>query len=309
MKKEKVFNWFQKMFIYFMFYAMIGWIYEMVIERVRRWPLVNRGSMLGPWLPIYGTGALLFLITIYPVIKNKEKKKRLLYIPLVFIGCMAVATLLELLASYFCEWRTGGWLWQTYGTTYKYHFQSRIALDTSLRFGLGGTLFLYCLQPIFEKFTAKWEGKKLNIFTIVLAILVALDVLYTFAIKKKIQGVDPLIGRVATREISHSSNTDVKGNPYEMILYDNGDIKRFNPISKEEKDFKKLSSKEMDDLLELIEKIPAPEQMITLNQAGERPIAIYNQNKEIIFLYRNYKENPTIEMKKVFKYLESKGAL
>ena len=307
MKKEKVLLWFQKMFTYFMFYAMIGWIYEMIIERVRRWPLVNRGSMYGPWLPIYGTGALFFILMIYPIIKNKEKKKRLLYIPLVFIGCMAVATTLELLASYYCEWKTGGWLWQTYGTTYKYHFQSRIALDTSLRFGLGGTVFLYCLQPLFEKFTSKWEGKKLNIFTIVLACLVAVDLICCATIKKKVKAADPLIGVKATREISHSNNTDVKGNPFEMVLYDNGDVKRYDLVTGEEKDFKKLSNKEMNDLYDLIEKIDASSNDKDENE--DRPIIIFNEKKEEIFLRRNYQDNETNEEKKAFKFLESKGVL
>ena len=304
MKKEKILNGLQKLFIYFMFYAMIGWIYEMIIERVRRWPLVNRGSMFGPWLPIYGTGALLFVLTIYPLIKNKEKKKKLLYIPLVFVGCMAVATTLELLASYFCEWRTGGWLWQTYGTTYKYHFQSRIALDTSLRFGLGGTAFLYLLQPLFEKFTTKWEGKKLNILTIVLAILVALDMIYTFGIKKilhKDGGEIP----VATREISHSWNEDVKGNPYEYIVYDNGEVNKYDPVNRKEVFFKQLSQKETKELIELINQV----NLYSIPQGESKPIIIYNKSNAEIYLHRNYKDNPSKETKKVFKYLESKGVL
>ena len=45
---------------------------------------------------------------------------------------------------------------------YKYNFQGRIALSPSLRFGLGGVLFLYILQPLFEKIVAKLNKKQLN---------------------------------------------------------------------------------------------------------------------------------------------------
>ncbi len=304
---KKVLPWLQKMFIYFMFYAMIGWIYEMIIERIRRWPLVNRGSMFGPWLPIYGTGALLFILTIYPIIKNKEKKKKLLYIPVVFIGCMAVATTLELLASYFCEWRTGGWLWQTYGTTYKYHFQSRIALDTSLRFGLGGTAFLYLLQPLFEKFTTKWEGKKLNIFTIVLVVLVVLDCFYSLVILKNQKKNDPWNNVEPTREVVHSFNVDVKNNPYEYILYDNGDVIRVDAVSGKESHFKRLSEKEMKDIVALIETVNVAS--IPDGVCEETPIKLYNAENEELRLKREYKANKTIEELKLYKYLESKGVL
>jgi uncharacterized membrane protein len=66
---------------------------------------------------------------------------------------MLIATSLELGTSYILEAVTGGWPWQTY-LDYKINFQGRIALSPSVRFGLGGVLFLYVLQPLFEKLHA-----------------------------------------------------------------------------------------------------------------------------------------------------------
>ena len=96
---------------------------------------------------------------------------------IIFIGCMAVATLIELIASYILEAATGAWPWQTYAR-YKYNFQARIALSTSLRFGLGGTLFLYAVQPFFDWILSKPRPKAINIAALTVLIIVAADCVF-----------------------------------------------------------------------------------------------------------------------------------
>ena len=179
MKKEFI----QKHFIYFMLYAIFGWIYEVFLEVVvYKWGFSNRGVLFGPYCPVYGFGALAFLFTVYPIIKNKKGIKKYLYIPVVFILCMTIATLIELVTSYICEMAMGSWPWQTYAR-YKYNFQARIALSPSIRFGLGGVAFLYLIQPIYEKLTEKLGDKKVQILSIFLALILIVDMIYTFFIK------------------------------------------------------------------------------------------------------------------------------
>ena len=169
--------------IYFMLYCMIGWIYEVFLEVVvYRWGFTNRGVLFGPWLPVYGCGALLFLLLVYPIIKDKKGIKKYLYIPVVFILCMVVATTLELITSYICEYFSGSWPWQTYAD-YKINFQARIALSPSLRFGLGGVIFLYLLQPLFTKLTDKLSDRKITIISTLIVIALICDAVYSFIIK------------------------------------------------------------------------------------------------------------------------------
>lgn len=171
--KKISFDSIKKYYLIFMMYAIIGWIYEVVLETfIYKWGFSNRGVLFGPYCPVYGVGALLFIFIIYPLIKGKDLKKKIIMIPIIFISCMLVATTVELITSYICEAFIGSWPWQTYAD-YKYNFQARIALSPSIRFGIGGVIFLYIFEPIFEKMIGKLSKKKLNtIFYSVLTIFI-----------------------------------------------------------------------------------------------------------------------------------------
>lgn len=174
MKLERVRNY----YLYFMLYAIIGWIYEVVLEVfIYKWGFTNRGVLFGPYCPVYGFGALAFIFGLGWLLKNKTWKQKILLIPVIFIGCMTIATVIELIASYLCEWILGSWPWQTYAD-YKINFQARIALSPSLRFGLGGVIFMYILQPLFEVITDKVPSKILNIVAIIIGSLFLIDIIY-----------------------------------------------------------------------------------------------------------------------------------
>ncbi len=165
-------------YLYFMMYAIFGWIYEVVLEVfIYRWGFTNRGVLFGPYCPVYGVGALLFIFLIYPLIKGKSFKRKIIMIPIVFLLCMLVATTVELITSYLCEIIMGSWPWQTYAD-YKYNFQARIALSPSIRFGIGGVLFLYLLQPIFEVAINKIGKKNVNIIFWTVLIIFLSDIVF-----------------------------------------------------------------------------------------------------------------------------------
>ncbi|MDY3014691.1 MAG: putative ABC transporter permease [Evtepia sp.] len=166
------------LFLFFVFYSVFGWCYEVFLETVvYRWGFSNRGVLFGPYCPVYGVGALLFLLLFYRLIKGKPLKTKLLMLPVVFLGCMISATLLELAASYLCESIMGSWPWQTYAD-YKYNFQARIALSPSIRFGLGGLFFLYILQPLLEKGVRALSDRTTTILTTVLAVVGGVDLIH-----------------------------------------------------------------------------------------------------------------------------------
>ena len=166
-------------YLYFMVYSVIGWLYEVFLEYfVFGNGFVNRGVLFGPYCPVYGVGTLAFIFCVYPLLRNKDKKTKLLLLPVIFLLCMGIATLIELITSYILEALIGSWPWQTYAE-YKYNFQARIALSTSIRFGLGGCLFLYLIQPWLEKLVKKIGDKKVKIIASIIYALFAIDFITT----------------------------------------------------------------------------------------------------------------------------------
>ena len=178
-EREKKIPALRELVIYFTLYAMTGWIYEVFLEVVvYKWGFTNRGVLFGPYCPVYGFGALAFILLVYPLIRGKSAKRKALMIPVVFLLCMTIATAIELATSYGLEYLTGSWPWQTYAD-YKINFQARVALNPSSRFGLGGVLFLYVLQPLFEKLTGALGERRCGILAVILLMMFGLDLCYT----------------------------------------------------------------------------------------------------------------------------------
>lgn len=167
-------------FLYFLMYSIIGWVYEVFLEVViYQWGFTNRGVLFGPWCPVYGVGALAFLLCFNKLMKKRKPLWLQIIKPvLIFVGCMAVATAIELATSYILEALIGSWPWQTYAD-YAINFEGRIALSPSVRFGLGGLLFLYILQPLFELIVHKLPARTRNIVFIVMLAAFLADCILT----------------------------------------------------------------------------------------------------------------------------------
>ena len=161
--------------IYFMLYSIIGWCYEVFLEVVvYQWGFSNRGFLFGPYCPVYGFGALTFILLLKDLKNRKIKFLKINVIPLfVFLGIILISTSLELVVSYILEMFTGDWLWDY--RSYAFNFQGRVALNPSVRFGIGGMVFMYVLQPLFEKLCNKMGEKKQKIISAICLFIILVD--------------------------------------------------------------------------------------------------------------------------------------
>ena len=177
--KEK-WSMLRNFYLYFMLYSVIGWLYEVFLEVVvYRWGFSNRGVLFGPYCPIYGTAAVIFILLLPGIEKKTIRVKSMNLTPVVvFFLIVVISTLLELAGSYIMEALTGGWMWDY--TRFALNFQGRIALNPSLRFGAGGMVFLYLFQPAFEKLTAIRHQKALSAVTVLALLLFLLDAVTAF---------------------------------------------------------------------------------------------------------------------------------
>lgn len=171
-----------EMWIYFMMYSILGWIYEVFLEVViYRWGFSNRGVFLGPYCIIYGVGALLLLLTLGRLKRKRMYFGKICVTPfLVFLGIIIVTTITELIGSYIMETMTGEWMWDY--ERFAFDFQGRIAPNPSIRFGIGGMVLLYLLQPLFEKVVRRWKDRTVFFAGIMLGMVFFADLLWTYEI-------------------------------------------------------------------------------------------------------------------------------
>lgn len=162
--KTKIPDLIRNLLLLFIFFAICGWVYEVLWTWYDKGFIVNRGYLLGPWLPIYGFGGLL----IYGVFKNQIKKpvmigKVNIRFILLFLYVFIFATVVELAATYIVE------LFGIPFTTlwnYSEHFmnfQGRVCLDASARFGVLGLAIIYGALPLYNKLISIKNKKVLNI--------------------------------------------------------------------------------------------------------------------------------------------------
>ena len=63
------YNGFQWLFFFYM-YCFFGWCFESTFVSLKSKKLVNRGFMRGPFLPLYGSGAIMMLVVSMPFRDN-----------------------------------------------------------------------------------------------------------------------------------------------------------------------------------------------------------------------------------------------
>jgi len=161
----------------FVFFSLVGWIYEVGLAFLYGDGFVNRGFLFGPYLPIYGFGALILILTLQGVMKNPRYCWKLNITPLlVFVLIMVIATAIEYAASYILEMIFDQRWWDY--SSYRIQLHGRICLSASVRFGIGGLFFLYVLTPLFDKIIDWMSVRTRQIFAIIIIALLLIDLIF-----------------------------------------------------------------------------------------------------------------------------------
>lgn len=151
------------LFLIFLTGCLIGWVYEEIFYWVTEGLLRNRGVLYGPWLPIYGTGAL----GIY-ALKPLKKKPVLL-----FLLCVAVTGIVEYLIGcagiYLFHMR----LWDYRGLFLNIH--GIICFRSVASFGIMGLIFLYLLESMGETLFRRLPRRAIHAACLILSALFAAD--------------------------------------------------------------------------------------------------------------------------------------
>ena len=168
---------------FFIIYCVCGWIWESSFCSIKAGKWINRGFLMGPYIPIYGCGALVVYLTLYPL---KED------LWLVYIGGVVFPTILEFFTSWMME-RLFAATWWDYSNE-KFNIQGRICLKVSLFWGFFSLVMVYILHPavleIIDKLP-KTAGQVLGgIFIVVFSGDFVNTVVATLDIKKTLEKME-----------------------------------------------------------------------------------------------------------------------
>ena len=125
---------------------------------------------------------IISLLIFHLIMKKNSKLKNIdSTIILIFLLIWIITTLIEYIAHYFIDVYSHKLLWD-----YTYDFlniNKRVNWDASRNFAIGGTLLLYTIQPLLNKFLDKTKWNKKLIIVLILGIPMLIDFLCNVVLK------------------------------------------------------------------------------------------------------------------------------
>lgn len=155
--------------LFFYIYCFFGWCFESAYVSIRKRQLVNRGFLKGPFLPIYGSGAIAVLLAALPF--------REMPVAVYFVGLMA-ATLLELVTGIVMESLFKVRYWDY--SNQKFNFMGHICLSSSIAWGFFSIAMIYGFHKPVERFVLWLPDRLVTYGTYVLTIFIAADFATSF---------------------------------------------------------------------------------------------------------------------------------
>lgn len=191
------------LFLIFIFYSFLGWCYEVIKNLVTSKKMINRGFLIGPWIPIYGVGAVLMTVLLRGFTNN---------IILLFILCIILFSSLEYVTSFFME-KIFHARWWDYSKK-KGNINGRICIVATIFFGFVGLIAMYYVDPFLVNFFKSTNGTLLTIITIILFILFLIDFILSFIIINSLKGTVNEIKKDNTEQITELVKEVLLGKNY-----------------------------------------------------------------------------------------------
>lgn len=161
-------NRFAKFVLTFFIYSFIGWIWESTYKSIRQKKFINRGFLNGPWLPIYGFGALMILAVTFPVRQNNG---------LIFLLGMLSASLFEFLVGAAMEKIFHARYWDY--SRLPLNVKGYISLPVSILWGVFSLILVHVIDVPISRLIAAIPPFLLYLMDILFCIFFVLDTIFS----------------------------------------------------------------------------------------------------------------------------------
>lgn len=208
--------------IYFVLFAIAGYICEVIFAAIVLGKFVNRGFLNGPWCPIYGFGVVIVAICLKPLSKS---------LLVLFIGSVLLTSVLEYFTGYILE-KVFDQKWWDYSDE-KFNLGGYICLKFSLLWGVACTAVVKLVLPAVDAVIRVVPHFVGLIVTGVIVAVMLIDLTATvvtiMGIKKKIRLIDSTVAKLkaGTEDMGGfiSKETLVVKDKYEEIAKTAGEKK------------------------------------------------------------------------------------
>lgn len=180
---------FSDMLLYFLLYAVVGYMLEVIFAALVLGKFVNRGFLNGPWCPIYGFGVLVVALTLKPISND---------LLLLFIGSVFVTSAIEFVTGFVLE-KVFNQKWWDYSDA-PFNIGGYICLKFSLLWGVASVFVVKLIFP-FTDLIASLLRNKFGIcllFSLLFLMLtdLAATVVSIAGIKKKLRLMDSIASKL-----------------------------------------------------------------------------------------------------------------
>lgn len=273
--------------IYFYFYCICGWIFESTYVSIRTKKLTNRGFMKGPWLPLYGSGAVTVLFVTMPFEQHP--------VAVYFAGAVA-ATILEYV--------TGVAMLKLFKVRYwdyryqKIQFQGHICLTSTIAWGFLSLLMVYVVHKPVAAFIATWNPEFLSVFTFVVTICMVYDFANAFR-----DAMDLRALVINAEELAKQLNAALEEEKEELERRAAERRNEIENVVKEKKEQLEGSVKEKKEQLETSVKEKREQLESSVKEKKEQLESVVNEKKEQLAALEEAKAQLRVKMEEKAKQL------
>lgn len=181
-------------FLMFVVFSIAGWLIEVSLKYIQFHRFINRGFLIGPYCPIYGSGAVLVTIAVHLCAGTDAGYIETFLLSFLFCGA------LEYLVSWYME-KIFHARWWDYSDK-PMNLEGRIWIGNLILFGLGGVFIVKLIAPWLFSLFEKVPQRILYALSICLAAIMLTDYIVSHFVVFMVKKVGESSLKDSTEEIS-----------------------------------------------------------------------------------------------------------
>ena len=182
--------------IYFMIFSVVGYFFEIIGGMIFKKKLAGRGFLFGPYLPIYGFGGILIVVTTMPFRDN---------LALTVAVSVLVCTALEYATSYVLE-KIFKVRWWDYSKSDAFNLNGRICLRSAMMFGIGGAILSIQVFPALQAWVENIPLETKTVISCALVAVMLVDTLISTYANGKIKYLENLNEMIGDQTVAIKKN-------------------------------------------------------------------------------------------------------